>query len=84
MKAEIISKTELKEFRPFEIVITVENIGEARLLYHICNHSRIGKLILADKSYNRDWVGYNSDIAKNMGDIWAIIKEEIINQKFEL
>ena len=84
MKAEIISKTELREFRPFELVITVENIGEARLLYHICNHGHVGKLILADKSYNRDWNRFNSDIAKNMGDIWAIIKEEIINQKFEL
>jgi hypothetical protein len=84
MKARVNPKTECKEFRPFEFVIGVETIQEARLLYHICNHNKIRDLIKEDALYGFE---HSPDIAESMGSIWEIIKiikKEITNQGFKI
>lgn len=40
-----------KKFESFIIELKIQSIEEARLLYHLFNHSNLKKLILNDKNY---------------------------------
>lgn len=82
-----VEKTTIKDtdkiFKPFTIELTIETIEEARLLFHISNHSKIRELIMNDKKYILD-VNYSNSITDNIPYLWNLIKKEITKQKFDL
>ncbi len=48
MKSSLTPAESPKTFQPFTLHLTAETIEEARLLYHICNHANLIRLIKAD------------------------------------
>lgn len=49
-----LKNSEVKHFNPFTVSIEIETVEEARLLYHLINHSQIGDLIRNDNEYVGD------------------------------
>jgi len=82
MKTEIESSKEEKKFKPFVIKITVEDIEEARLMFHIYNRLNLRDAIFTE--------GYETMEAKERtassitGIHFTKIRNEIERQGFEI
>lgn len=83
MKAEIENAEKLKEFKPFEITLTVESVKEARLLFHVFNRVNLKDAILT--KFYCDTDEYDLDIENQFsGEIYDKIEKEIKRQGFEI
>ena len=83
MKFEIKNINKIKPFNPFEIVIKVESIREARLLFHIGNKAMLIKAIFS-KDYGSG--RYDQDIEGQIPgrDLSMKLEREIDKQGFEI
>ncbi len=78
-----IDKTE-KKFKPFKLNITVENIEEARLFYHVFNRENLLSIIFDSNTYGLN-NKYNRNIKNDFNyDGYAELRNEIENQGFEV
>jgi len=70
-------------FKPFEVYLIPETVKEARLLFHIFNHLRLGDLIKSDLHY---FDGFSKDIATFVSsiDVERKIQDAIKGQGFKL
>lgn len=84
MKLEVIKPDTKKEFKPFELKITVETIQEARLFYHVFNNTDLRNSL--QKTDHYDFGTYSNDIAFNLcnNSSGKIISNTIESQGFEV
>ena len=83
MKTNLISITKEREFEPFKVVLTVESIKEARLLFHVFNSGKLKTYFIQDNHYNGDYnmMGCADSFSS---DFWDIISNELESQHFEI
>lgn len=81
MKVTIEDKEERKLFKPFTITFHIENVEEARLMFHICNCYRIDRIL----KENYSEFNYSTEIGGEIGgNAHNIIRDEIERQGYEL
>jgi len=83
MKGDL-KTTRLEGFEPFTVEFTIETIEDARLLYHICNHGKIGQLILDDPEYHI--TPYVQEFTQNLGEtrMYDKIFKEVEEQGYRI
>ena len=74
MKTKITTQEEEKKFTPFSVTFTAETIEDARLLFHITNHSDVSNLILDHPTYHAKYMNYSREVSKS---IQPYISEDI-------
>jgi hypothetical protein len=89
MKATIKKDEIKKEFTPFNIEFTIQTVSEARLFFHLCNHSELMDLIIKDKDYKFNSLHnkkYNPEVAPNIvcSNMNSIIEDELNRQGFSV
>lgn len=83
MKSNLISNTVEKEFKPFKLELTVETVEEARLFYHVFNHTNLASKI------GETWYSTGFDYEKSKGTLSGTfigekISKEIRNQGYKV
>ena len=70
------------DFIPFDVILTMESVQEARLLWHLLNYNGLKGLLQSSKGYQFDY--YNQDIADNLCEIGchdSNILEKFLNDR---
>lgn len=83
-----IKRQEGKAFIPFEITLSIEDLEEARLLFHVFNHSNIKETMIKN---GYSFSMYDKDISDNFlhcavepNEVYRTISNEIRDQGFKL
>ena len=86
MKTQIITDEQEKKFKPITVQITAETIEDARLLFHLFNHSCLGGLIRKDPEYGFEAASYSTDMADMVFEqgVDDYILDNIESQGFEV
>lgn len=87
MKTKLVSNDIKKEFVPFKVELEVESIEEARLLFHVFNHTDLLAIIKEDPKYNFIGSKYVATVSKNPCNYDSdknIFETQILNQGYEI
>jgi len=85
MKVELKGKKCGLSTDPIILMLTIDDIEEARLLFHVFNMNRLKTSIKHGYDYDAYWYKHSDEIAENFqSEGWSVLEQEIQGRGFKL
>lgn len=76
MKVREIDEKEVEGFKPFTLAFTFENEGEARLMWHVFNHTQLWK-DMSKVNYGRGFIKPAPNFIPNSDIVQSLILDHV-------